>query len=324
MTGRSVWGWKALGVAMLMTGVAAQAQTVGALQDASQNGSGWAGQYVSPQLTIAAPAGAPGANEWFSRYASGNGDARFNIDAALLSQFKTAPLQDSVGIGLVADDTSVRVTYLGTGAARDSNLFLAYAGSGSFSSSAFWNPVYDSGGTNNLGLYNPVSATNQLIQTRAGCSYATAKAGNTCEVEQLGRSREISGLTVGDNLVFGLQALPLVYNADRINLPNTNYFFSGAASNNQDSRSWNDGLMHTKMLNLGGGSFLVGFEDTWGGGDRDFNDNLFLFEGVTSNVPLPAVPEPGTWAMMLAGLAMLARRGSGLSLWQKHYRKMNN
>ena len=236
-----------------------------------------------------------GKNEWFSRYST-------DLTATQLNSFKTASATTAAQ-GLKATSSKVTVTYLGTGATRNSNLFLAYAGQGAFSTSSFWNPVYASGGTNNLSTYNPVNATNQLFETRGGCTYQQAKAGNTCLVTQIGQSREISGLTAGDNLVFGLQALPLVY--DGINLPNTNYFFSGSEANNSDARGWADGQIHTRLLlqQVGLNSYLVGFEDSWLGrgttSDKDFNDMVFLFEGVS------AVPEPETYLLMLTGLGVV-------------------
>lgn len=236
-----------------------------------------------------------GKNEWFSRYST-------DLTVTQLKSFKTASATTAAQ-GLKATSDKVTVTYLGTGATRNSNLFLAYAGQGAFSTSSFWNPVYASGGTNNLSTYNPVNATNQLFETRGGCTYQQAKAGNTCLVTQIGQSREISGLTAGDNLVFGLQALPLVY--DGINLPNTNYFFSGLAANNSDDKGWADGKIHTRLLQqqVGKNSYLVGFEDSWLGrgttSDKDFNDMVFLFEGVS------AVPEPETYLLMLTGLGVV-------------------
>ena len=233
-----------------------------------------------------------GNNEWFSRY----------LTATQLNSFKAASATTAAQ-GLKATSDKVTVTYLGTGATRNSNLFLAYAGQGAFSTSSFWNPVYASGGTNNLSTYNPVNTSNQLFETRGGCTYDQAKAGNTCQVTQIGKSREISGLTAGDNLVFGLQALPLVY--DGINLPNTNYFFSGSVANNSDAKGWADGQIHTRLLQqqVGLNSYLVGFEDTWLGNgttsDKDFNDMVFLFEGVS------AVPEPETYLLMLTGLGVV-------------------
>lgn len=290
--------------------VAAQAYSISGLQDASTNGSGWAGATADYQI-IATPGATPGTNEWFSRYTFGNGDSRFNIDESILGQFKNAPLQDNVGAGLAAASESVRVTFLGTGAARNSVLFLAQQGSDLLDRDAFWDPIYATGGTNNLGTFNPVNDSNRLFETRGGCEYAEAKAGNSCVPDNLGQSRVISGLAVGDSLIFGLQALVLHYNADNVHYPNTNYFFSGAAANNQDNNGWNDGQVHTKVLNLGSNRFLVGFEDIWGGGDRDFNDNVFLFEGVSVDIPLPplVVSEPAS--LSLLGLLL------GCWLWRR-------
>lgn len=232
--------------------------------------------------------------EWFSRYSE-------LLTPTQLQAIKSAPASNSAS-DLKATASTMKLTYLGTGAARDATLFLASSGPGAFNTSNFWNPIYTSGGTNNLNKYNPVNGSNMLFETRAGCSYAQAKGGNSCLASQLGLSREISGLTVGDNLVFGLQAQSLVYGKE-VNLPNTNYFFSGSAANNSDSKGWADKSVHTHVLTLADGSYLVGFEDTWAGksSDYDYNDMVFL---------LSPVPEPETYAMMFTGLGMLllARR----------------
>lgn len=227
--------------------------------------------------------------EWFSRYSD-------VLTAAQLQALKSAPASSSSS-DLKATASTMKVTYLGTGAARDANLFLASAGTGAFNTANFWNPIYASGGTNNLNKYNPVNSTDALFESRAGCSYGQAKAGNSCIASQLELSRQISGLTVGDNLVFGLQALNLVYGKE-VNLPNTNYFFTGPVANNSDSKGWADKTVHTHVLTLADGSYMVGFEDTWAGksSDSDYNDMVFL---------LSPVPEPETYVMMLSGLGLL-------------------
>lgn len=289
-------------LSLLLLTSTTQAFTVSDLFDASTNGSGWTGDTADSQIIKSS------SNEWFSRYTVNNGDSTFNITSSILAEFKNAPLQGQNGAGLIATSSTVRATFLGTGATRDSFLFLAQAGSPTLDTNSFWNPIYNSGGTNKLSTYNPVNSSNSLFETRGGCTYAEAKAGNTCTPTNLGQSREISGLTPGDSLIFGLQALVLNYAADNINYSNTNYFFSGQADNNKDAKNWNDGKVHTKIINLGNNKYLVGFEDIWGGGDGDFNDNVFLFEGVTSTIELPpvTVPEPNLLSLLLLGLAFLA------------------
>ena len=86
---------------------------------------------------------------------------------------------------------------------------------------------------------------------------------------------------------------------------NTNTFFhtgSGAANP--------DGLAHANVIYdwTEPGRTFVGFEDLFGGGDRDYNDHMFSFTNVRA---VGAVPEPSTYALMLGGLGavgFLARR----------------
>ncbi|MCL2161332.1 MAG: PEPxxWA-CTERM sorting domain-containing protein [Betaproteobacteria bacterium] len=90
--------------------------------------------------------------------------------------------------------------------------------------------------------------------------------------------------------------------ADDTTTNNSYVFFSGPASNNPD------GTVHVvSFYDYYDGKTLVGFEDMWMGGDMDYDDIVFL----VSNVSATPVPEPETWAMLLAGLGMvgvMARR----------------
>lgn len=282
-----------LGALAVALALPASAASISALQ-----GDTWLDQGQEPQGGSNVQLG----GEWFSRYAVPT------LTTDILGQFRNAP---GNGLQLVAVGDTVRVSYLGTGASRNSNLFLAAAG-GAFDAAAFWAPIYASGGSNNLGTYNPVNAANQLFETRGGCTYQQAKGGDTCRATEIGKTREITGLNDGDALVFGLQALPLVF--DGINIPNTHYFFSGPNANNADSRGWADGQFHAKMLDLGNDTLLVGFEDQWLGrgstSDRDYNDMIFLFQGVRAE---NVVPEPATLGLLAAalGAGLFARRRAG-------------
>ena len=80
---------------------------------------------------------------------------------------------------------------------------------------------------------------------------------------------------------------------------------TGPGANNSD------GIAHANVIyNYMGQNVrtYVGFEDLAGGGDGDYNDHTFSFTNTVN-----AVPEPETYAMLLAGLGLLgavARRRS--------------
>ncbi|WP_309400702.1 DUF4114 domain-containing protein [Cerasicoccus maritimus] len=73
-----------------------------------------------------------------------------------------------------------------------------------------------------------------------------------------------------------------------------------------------DGLVHTVSLAQDGSPYLlIGFEDLYGGGDKDYNDLLFAVDIGAANVAYLANPEPSTWLIMglfTAGVLYLARR----------------
>ena len=84
----------------------------------------------------------------------------------------------------------------------------------------------------------------------------------------------------------------------QLHVVNTGYVWhTGSGAGNAD------GLAHANVVyNWGGeaGRTFVGFEDLYGGGDKDYNDHMFSFTNTVS-----AVPEPESLALMLAGLGVL-------------------
>lgn len=96
---------------------------------------------------------------------------------------------------------------------------------------------------------------------------------------------------VGDELLFGIHVL------------NTGHtFWMGPAQRNRDRQ-----LHATVNATARPGWYRVSFEDLYGGGDRDYDDNVFDFRG--SIRPQGQVSEPAVLGLALWGLAgMVALR----------------
>ena len=79
---------------------------------------------------------------------------------------------------------------------------------------------------------------------------------------EVGKHVTVGPLPAGKELVFGITVL----NGGQT-------FFMGPASRNPD------GIAHADVTETGVRTFLAGFEDHFGGGDRDYDDNVFQFTG---------------------------------------------
>jgi hypothetical protein len=108
------------------------------------------------------------------------------------------------------------------------------------------------------------------------------------------------GIGVGDELRFGIHVL------------NTKQsFLVGPGSRNAD------GIDHA-YVRMGRSSVTVGFEDLYGGGDRDYNDTIYRITGATMSPRLVGGPsaapsgersrsvsEPTAVALILSGMGLL-------------------
>lgn len=107
------------------------------------------------------------------------------------------------------------------------------------------------------------------------------------------------GIKPGDELIFGIHVL---------NTGQT--YFMGAAGRNLDR------VVHARVESQRPGAVLVGYEDLFGGGDRDYNDLRFLFTGGVGDEywgtrELWSIPEPNALALLglgLLGVVLVRRR----------------
>lgn len=134
------------------------------------------------------------------------------------------------------------------------------------------------GGTTTEALGGKIFATGGPVEVEV----LPASAGITSELwlldpreQRIATNRDIGGvyqlgsIPAGTELVFGIR-----YGSTE--------FRMGPASRNPDN------IEHAVTSLKASGAIDVGFEDLFGGGDRDYDDNLFEFRGGVSSTPAPA------------------------------------
>ena len=91
---------------------------------------------------------------------------------------------------------------------------------------------------------------------------------------EVGKHVTVGPFPAGEELVFGI-----IMSGDQI-------FLMGPASRNPDD------IAHAEVTETGVHTFLVGFEDHFGGGDRDYDDNVFQFTGNLAPTRPPPADDP--------------------------------
>jgi hypothetical protein len=138
-----------------------------------------------------------------------------------------------------------------------------------------------------LGLAGPAGASpvlgGQLFGTGGPVTVEVlpAEAGYTSELRlcQPGEAQVTLATNRGVGRVIPLDTFPsgteLVFCIYVLDTRQT--YYMGPASRNPDN------VIHAAVDATGQGEAIVGFDDSWNAGDRDYNDNMFRFTGVTSN-----------------------------------------
>lgn len=136
-----------------------------------------------------------------------------------------------------------------------------------------------------------------LFDTRSGCNFATALVDEFCLIDSIGTARTLGDLATGTTLDFTLTAQPQPL---------------GSPLDQRASAESFSSLASARWIDLGGGQYLLGFEE---GNDASYNDMVFLVSGATATLPSPALPVPElpTGWLLAAGLAALA--------WRHHTRR---
>jgi hypothetical protein len=138
--------------------------------------------------------------------------------------------------------------------------------------------LFATGGTVDIVMQPGTAVFTSRLFLRHPDGTRTSVALNT----EVGRHVTVGPFPAGEELVFGISMPGLT-------------FLMGPASRNPD------GIAHAEVRETGVGTFLVGFEDQFGGGDRDYDDNVFQFTGnlaptkpPPAGAPTPTTPTPNS------------------------------
>jgi len=161
--------------------------------------------------------------------------------------------------------------------------------------------IYYTGGDITVEVLHSGTAYDEVLQLRTalGCLDITGGSRTGSPMTLTAKQLAEMGIGVGDELQFGIHVLDTGHE-----------FVVGSGDRNAD------GLAHAYVRHSPSSGVYVGFEDMYGGGDRDYNDTIFRFSGGTSTtaprygaareaVPEGAVPEPSALLLLISGAGML-------------------
>lgn len=109
------------------------------------------------------------------------------------------------------------------------------------------------------------------------------------QASSIGQVVNLGSVMAGDMLTFRLNVLStgdVFYSDSTLNIDGINHVYATAFSGDIGAH-------------IPAGTYLA-FEDLNGGGDKNYNDENFVFTNLTA-----AVPEPKSYAMVLAGLGLM-------------------
>ena len=168
----------------------------------------------------------------------------------------------------------------------------------------------------NTGVENPVLYSFTATATGPVTAYfygSTAAYTNELTMLVNGVGTGLQGLNTQTSLHGDAFVLGSVNAGDAIVFEMINILPGGVGPWYSDKSLNSDGVNHVYSTDFGGDALIpagpyVAFEDLQGGGDRNYNDETFVFTNVSAS---NNVPEPGSVALVgiaLAGLAVSRRR----------------
>lgn len=171
---------------------------------------------------------------------------------------------------------------------------ISYPSSGAMNTDLYTFAATSTGQINAYFFGSSAAYTNTLTMLVNGVvTPQTATGVLNNHTSNMGDFINLGFVNAGDVLTFQLNVVTTGktwYSDESLNSDGTNHVYSAAFSGDS-------------LNNIPAGTY-VGFEDLYRGGDLDYNDEIFVF----TNMSVSPVPEPETYAMLLAGLVLVSFR----------------